>query len=71
MENKYHFNLDKAKIIHNNKELLEKEASEMKKAFNKQGNESHFLEGQSNYQNALFMEKVFYEELVPIYKNIK
>ena len=69
--NKYHFNLEKAKLIHNNPEELEKELGVMIESFKKQGNEAHSLEGQTNYQNALFMEKVFYEELVPKYQTRK
>jgi len=64
----YYFTLEKAKEINNNPELLEKEALIMKKSFDTQGNQKHSLEGQFNYHNALFMEKVFYEQLVPIFR---
>lgn len=67
----YHFNLEKAKLIHNNSEELEKELNVMSEAFKKQGNEAHSLECHANYNNALFMEKVFYEELVPKYQTLK
>jgi len=68
---KYHFNLEKAKEISGNTELIKKEALVMIEAFKNQGNESHSLEGQTIYKNSVFMEKVFYEELVPVYKDLK
>ena len=70
MEN-YYFNLKKAKTIDSDPILLKAEALTIKKAFEKQGNEKHSLEGQTNYHNSLFMEKVFYEQLVPLYNTLK
>lgn len=67
----YKFTFKKAKEINNNEELLNKEALKMKEIFSKQGNERHTLEGSTIYNNALFMEKVFYEQVVPKYKKIK
>lgn len=69
MEN-YHFNFEKATKIKDNEELLQKEALEMKNCFEKQGNKKHSLEGSTNYNNALLMEKVFYEQLIPIYNKL-
>lgn len=39
--------------------------------FKKQGNEKHSLEMNHIYSKAVFLENVFYNELVPVYQDIK
>lgn len=66
---KYRFTYKKACKISNNTDLLKEEATEMHKCFEKQGNQAHSLEGSHIFSRAVFLEKVFYEQLIPIYQH--
>lgn len=71
MNNIYNFNYEKALLINNNQEELKKEAILMKECFNKQNNEKHSIECYTSYSKAFFTEKVFYEQLIPLYLELK
>lgn len=43
----------------------------MYNSFKNQGNEKHTLEMNHIYNKAVFLENVFYNELVPAYQDIK
>lgn len=67
---RYEFTHKIANKIANNDVLLREEAIKMKEQFDKQGNEAHSLEMSHIFSKAVFLEKVFYEQLVPVYKNL-
>ena len=67
----YTFTNKIAERIHKNEDELKKEAINMYNSFKKQGNEKHSLEMNHIYNKAIFLENVFYDELVPAYQAIK
>lgn len=70
MKKNYLFTHEMATKIANDDALLLEEATKMKEAFIRQGNTAHSLEMSHVYSKAMFLEKVFYEQLVPIYNTL-
>jgi len=67
----YTFTNKIAERIHGNKDEIKKEAINMHNSFIEQGNEKHSLEMNHIYNKAVFLENVFYNELIPAYQTIK
>ncbi len=55
----YFFTVKKANEININRELAELEALEMKRCFEKQGNQKHSIEGSHIYGQAVIVDSMF------------